>query len=78
MTREQAKCETCRFYNKNEGASGECRVNPPIASEGGRRGKWPHVFTTDWCGQHRGFFKVVNTPMGAMMKQVDSKEEEGE
>ena len=75
MTREQPRCTTCRYYSKEEGATGECRVNPPIAREGDRHAKWPHVYMTDWCGSHRPFFNVVRTPLGAMMKPVEEGEE---
>ena len=72
--REQAKCETCRHFDAVDDRQGFCRVNPPTRNREGD-GMWPMIYHYEWCGQHRGFFKVVNTPLGAMMKQVDKDDE---
>ena len=75
MSREQAKCKTCRYFDAVDDRMGMCKIDSPaINSEG--YGHWPLIHNYEWCGRHRPFFKVVNTPMGVMMKPVDKDEEE--
>jgi len=75
MTREQAKCETCRYFDAVNDVEGMCKVDSPKLRKDGS-GDWPMIPNHEWCGRHRPFFKVVNTPMGAMMKPVDKGDDE--
>lgn len=74
MTREQSKCKTCRFFDAVDDQQGTCRVDAPLMTKSGD-GIWPMIFNYDWCGKHRPFFKVVHTPIGAMMKPVEEGDE---
>lgn len=73
--RERAKCTTCRFFDSLDDEHGYCKVDPPKRDKEGN-GLWPMIPYYEWCGRHRPFFKVVNTPMGAMMKPVEEGDEE--
>ena len=75
MTREQAKCATCRYFDAVDDKQGFCRGNLPTRNREGD-GVWPKVFNYEWCGHHRPFFKVVNTPLGVIMKPVEGDDEE--
>ncbi len=76
MSREggrQARCKTCRYFDAVYDFQGLCKVRSPRIGED-RRGKWPWVPDHEWCGKHRPFFKVVQTPIGAALKAVDEDE----
>jgi hypothetical protein len=58
---ENARCETCLFWNQEDDMkSGECRRHPPSVDVGYRSrendeltGVWPVTYRHDWCGEHK-------------------------
>ena len=52
------KCETCRWWEKDEDLTemGRCRVNPPTPDPEHQPSdrSWPVTFFNDWCGHWQG------------------------
>lgn len=50
----KSACKSCAFFEKKTASipeAGQCRFNAPtFLSEEEKRGVWPVVAKTDWCG----------------------------
>ena len=42
------QCSNCKFFQSSES---ECRRYAPSPAEGDRKAHWPHVASSDWCGE---------------------------
>lgn len=56
----EPKCETCRFWLREDECDGWCRRYPPLAltEDATLRGaadawSFPTVSTSDWCGEYQ-------------------------
>ena len=45
------KCKVCKYWDKQSGDTGFCRILPPVTNDILLKAVWPMSMDTDSCGQ---------------------------